>query len=60
MTSMPPPSGPPKSKVPMFAALGAAAAVGYYFYSNGNDPNAAKHAQQGELLLPFTSSLKHC
>ncbi|KAI5841386.1 hypothetical protein DFP73DRAFT_586272 [Morchella snyderi] len=35
-------SGPPKNRLPTYLGLGAAAVIGYYFYSAGGDAKVAK------------------
>ncbi|KOS39865.1 hypothetical protein ACN38_g9287 [Penicillium nordicum] len=50
-----------KSRVPLFLGLAAAGAGGYYLYSAGGDPSAAKHqmridAEKAREKLPGTQN----
>ncbi|CAI7569975.1 hypothetical protein PCG10_010636 [Penicillium crustosum] len=50
-----------KSRVPLFLGLAAAGAGGYYLYSAGGDPSAAKHqlridAEKAREKLPGTNN----
>ncbi|KAH0612134.1 uncharacterized protein H6S33_010186 [Morchella sextelata] len=40
-TSIPRATGPPKNRVPTYLAVGAAAIIGYYFYTAGGDAKVA-------------------
>ena len=48
-------TGPPKSKAPLYLGLAAAAGLGYYFYSAGNDPTAVR--RKAESMLSRNSEM---
>ena len=60
MSAAPPPTGPPKSRIALYLGIAAASAAGYYFYTAGGDPTAArKQAQHDAYKLTGQNAEAH-